>query len=155
MLFTQLRRYCQVRSEHSDSPAGPAQRAERAEHAEQNGVLHIPMTRDCWKDKVLSRKRLGQDKKQAPNKSKHFVQKANTCLLKASTCLLTTKSEHLTNKSEHLTNKSEHFSCRAPFIVSSWYLGSHRLYSTNLTSNRRQNTSFFRVRVVFRAKYHR
>ena len=41
MLFTQLRRYCQVRSEHSDSPAGPAQRAERAEHAEQNGVLHI------------------------------------------------------------------------------------------------------------------
>ena len=109
MLFTQLRRYCQVRSEHSDSPAGPAQRAERAEHAEQNGVLHIPMTRDCWKDKELSRKRLGQDKKQAPNKSKHFVQKANTCLLKASTCLLTTKSEHLTNKSEHLTNKSEHF----------------------------------------------
>ena len=93
MLFTQLRRYCQVRSEHSDSPAGPAQRAERAEHAEQNGVLHIPMTRDYWKDKELSRKRLGQDKKQAPNKMQ----------------ALCPKSEHLSTKSEHLTNKSEHF----------------------------------------------
>ena len=91
------------------SQDGLARQAEPARLAQPNCVLHIPMTRDCWKDKELSRKRLGQDKKQAPNKSKHFVQKASTCLLKASTCLLTTKSEHLTNKSEHLTNKSEHF----------------------------------------------